>query len=244
MDVDHVAQHVSDLIDETDVSADGHVAVMRGRRRQLARQIRRQAVLALPQVAVHGTPWRETAFLFGRQPILGPQSPRRMIAMLLVPIVGHLSVVIVELRMVLAVSLLASGSLLLSEDRRSGHQPDSNHANDGGPDGRRRSSSLRHVAHLLRYSPARPSTSSGRSSGGERGILRTLERALAAVHVSRTRPETATRPYLAIADVLPGVHLSILIRHRSARLATIFAPQLVHGGALNWRLSSATNLRR
>ena len=87
-----------------DVAADHNVAVVGCRRRQAARQIGRRRVHLPSQTLVQHHALMEARLLVGRQPVPAPQSCRRMSLVLVVPVAGHLLVVVVELGMTLLVS--------------------------------------------------------------------------------------------------------------------------------------------
>ena len=83
--------------------ADSDVAVVSWRWRQAARQIRRCRVYLPSQILVQHRSLTQARFLVRRQSILVPESCRRMRLILAVPVVRHLLVVLVKLRMTLLV---------------------------------------------------------------------------------------------------------------------------------------------
>ena len=97
MQVNHVSQGLGAPVHHADVSAYGHVAVIRGRRRELAREIVRHWVDMSTEVGVKRPARLETRFLIGRQPILVSEADRRSSLVLAVPVLRGLTRMIVEL---------------------------------------------------------------------------------------------------------------------------------------------------
>jgi hypothetical protein len=101
--VDNVANDVTMTVHECDVMSYDHVLVVLWSTRQLSAEVARHTVGTLLQFPVEWLTGLQTLLLFGRELIHGSHAPRRIALMLVVPIVGNLTVVLVEL---LAVSIL------------------------------------------------------------------------------------------------------------------------------------------
>ena len=106
MNMNHVADDVS-TVDENHVSADGHVAVISGRWRKVPAKIRGHGVRPPSQVAVERAACLQPGLLLRREPVLRPESLRRVAFVLFVPVLRDLAVVIIELCAVVSVSVLS-----------------------------------------------------------------------------------------------------------------------------------------
>ena len=120
MQVNHVAQDLADIIHDADVSPDRDVAMIRRRRRQLAREIAGNWVCAMAEVWSERFAKLKTRFLVGREPILGSKARRRTVLVLTVPIARGLTGVVIELHRPLASLIRPIGwsSLCLDGRRR------------------------------------------------------------------------------------------------------------------------------
>jgi hypothetical protein len=98
MHVNDVAEDVGDVIDEADVAPDRDVPMLWRRRRQLARQVTRHRMRALAEVRIQRPARLEAGFLVRRQPILRSEARRRFALMVLIPVIGRLSGMIVKRR--------------------------------------------------------------------------------------------------------------------------------------------------
>src|ERR1700730_6366893 len=91
-------------------------AAFAGRRGQVARQFGRRSVHLPAQVPIQHSTLMQARFFVGRQSVLAPQSGRRVVLILVVPVVSNLLVVFVKLGMALLV-LTASLSPVLGQSR-------------------------------------------------------------------------------------------------------------------------------
>src|SRR5579872_1140765 len=103
MQLDDVSQNMRGVIHQADVSADRDIAMIRGRLRQLAREIAWDCVSALLEIRIERSARLEPRFLVRREPILRSEAHRRAVLMLAIPIVCRLTRMVVELRGPLAI---------------------------------------------------------------------------------------------------------------------------------------------
>ena len=106
------------------MAANCDVAVIAGRSRQAARQIGRRRVHLSAEILIQYGAIMQARLLIRRQPILFPEPSRRVVLMLVVPIVRHLLVVFVKPRLVLAV-LIASPPAVLCKSSAGGQDENS-----------------------------------------------------------------------------------------------------------------------
>ena len=92
-----IPQDVGAVIHHADMSPDRDIAMIRRRRRQLAREIGRYRVGVLAEVSIERSARLETRFLIRREPIPGSEARRRAALVLVIPIARGLTGVIVEL---------------------------------------------------------------------------------------------------------------------------------------------------
>jgi hypothetical protein len=118
MQVNDVSQSLAALIHHAYVPADRHVAMIRWRRWQLAREITRHGVNTFAEVWIERPARLETRFLVGREPILGSEAHWRMALVLLVPSVRRLTRVVIELHGRLAILIPSIGWSRLCLDGR------------------------------------------------------------------------------------------------------------------------------
>ena len=102
--MDDVAHHVMDGVDESDVSANRYVRMMGRRGRQAVLQVRRYVVSLPAKVRGEWLTRCEPRLLFGRDAVLRSKAPGRIAFMLVVPVAGDLTVVVIKLRVVLSPS--------------------------------------------------------------------------------------------------------------------------------------------
>jgi hypothetical protein len=104
---DHIAEHVIDSVDECDVLSDDHVFVIPRSWRQLASEVARHTVGAALQLSVVRLAGLHALLLCGCEPILRSHSSRRVVLVLVVPVLRDLLVMLVE---PLVLSILARRS--------------------------------------------------------------------------------------------------------------------------------------
>jgi hypothetical protein len=109
-EADDVADDVMARVDENDMSADCHVLVMAGRRREIAAQVAWNAVRAALKGAVVFLTGLQPAVELGSKPILRPETGRRMTPVLGVIRLCGLTVVVGELPFVMVLCGNASGN--------------------------------------------------------------------------------------------------------------------------------------
>lgn len=99
--------HVIIVIDQADMSADGDVAMVGRGRRQLTPEVIRHWVHSLTQILVEHSALSQPGFLIGGEPILASKPSGRMVLVLVVPVVGGLTVLVVKLRVTLSAVVAA-----------------------------------------------------------------------------------------------------------------------------------------
>jgi hypothetical protein len=103
MQVNDVSQGLGAPIHYSYVPADRHIAMIRWRRWQLAREITRHRVHTFAEVWIERPARLETRFLVSRKPILGSEAHRRTALVPIVPGVRRLTRVVIELHGPLAI---------------------------------------------------------------------------------------------------------------------------------------------
>src|SRR5665811_1100496 len=91
--------------------------MLRWRWWQLTREIARGRMHLVPQTSIEHGAFPEARFLVRRESILFPQASRRIVLMLVVPVMRHLLIVFVESWAILAV--LAISLTILSDEKTS-----------------------------------------------------------------------------------------------------------------------------
>ena len=104
--VDH-RFYVETGIDQRDVTSDSYVAMLWRWRRQLPIEIRRRWMHFLAEIPDERSALTKAGFLVSGQAVLIPKARRRVRLMLIVPIMGHLLIMLAELYVVLVLSLAA-----------------------------------------------------------------------------------------------------------------------------------------
>jgi hypothetical protein len=98
--VDHVANDVILTVYERYVLPEGHVLVVLRSGRQLASEVGRHSVGALLQLSVERLAGLDPLLLCGSEAIRGSHPFRRVVLVLVVPVLRDLAVMLVELRIV------------------------------------------------------------------------------------------------------------------------------------------------
>jgi hypothetical protein len=101
MKVDDIAHFMGPRIHQHDVPADGHISVIARRGGQVTAKIRGNGVRLSSEIAGELPAGLQACLLITRQTILRSEPFRCVFLVLLVPLVGSLPVMIVELRTVL-----------------------------------------------------------------------------------------------------------------------------------------------
>jgi hypothetical protein len=89
------------VIDKANVTAYGHISVLRRRRGQAAPEVGRRAMHFGSHILVQYRSFMQARFFIGGKPILIPQTDRGIRLVLSIPVVCHLLIVLVKLRVAL-----------------------------------------------------------------------------------------------------------------------------------------------
>jgi hypothetical protein len=109
--------HVVAVIHKSNVISDSNIAVLRRRWWQLAREIPWGSVHLVPQTSIEHGAFAEARFLVRRESILFTKAGRRIILMLVVPVVRHLLIVFAELLTVSSILAIPLSAILSNRER-------------------------------------------------------------------------------------------------------------------------------